>query len=119
MTRITIIASGTRGGAFFATSAATAGDVNGDGYDDVIIGAPCHNSDLTAPGRAYVYYGSASGIDETQADWVYDYPWQWSLFSWYVSTAGDVNHDGYDDVIIGAPYYSDGVCDLSAHRPHL
>jgi hypothetical protein len=46
-----------------------AGDVNGDGYADVIVGAPRYNDDQTDEGRAYVYYGSASGLSPV-ADWI-------------------------------------------------
>ena len=44
------------------TSVATAGDVNGDGYDDVIVGAPFYSDGAAREGRALVYLGSASGL---------------------------------------------------------
>ena len=43
---------------------ATAGDVNGDGYSDVIVGANGYNSDQ---GRAYLYLGGAAGLGATPA----------------------------------------------------
>ena len=49
-------------GAYFGCSVATAGDVNGDGYSDVIVGAPCYDNGQTDEGRAYVYHGSAAGL---------------------------------------------------------
>ena len=47
--------------AFFGDSVATAGDVNGDGYADVIVGAPGYDNGQTDEGRAFVYHGSAAG----------------------------------------------------------
>ena len=44
-----------------AARSATAGDVNGDGYADVIVGAPGYDNGQTDEGRAFVYHGSASG----------------------------------------------------------
>lgn len=89
-----------QGGAGLGAAVGTAGDVNGDGYDDIIIGAPDHTTSLTKPGRAYVYLGNAIGISSI-SPWIYDYPTQYSAFAYSVSTAGDVNADGFDDVIIG------------------
>ncbi|MGQ0485482.1 MAG: hypothetical protein ACT4SY_09050 [Hyphomicrobiales bacterium] len=92
-------------------SVATAGDVNGDGFADVIIGAPrADPHDLTS-GSSYVVFGKAAGfaaaIDLSSLNGTngfrldgvatYDY----SGFS--VASAGDVNGDGFADVIIGAP----------------
>ncbi|MBN2562703.1 MAG: FG-GAP repeat protein [Phycisphaerae bacterium] len=87
----------------FGYSVATAGDVNGDGYSDVIIGAPFYST-YAYEGRAFVYYGSASGLGDT-ADWTADGLKTDGFFGDSVSAAGDVNGDGYSDVVIGAPAY--------------
>src|SRR5206468_4227124 len=75
---------------------ASAGDVNGDGLDDVIVGAPYYD----VQGRAFVYLGTASG-PAIQPAWVVD--GVQSRFGASVSSAGDVNGDGFDDVIVGEP----------------
>ncbi len=86
----------------FGYSVSSAGDVNGDGFSDVIIGAPRTYSNLT-PGKAYIYFGGSS-MDNT-ADLYFVGASSGEHLGSAVSTAGDVNHDGYDDVIIGAPDY--------------
>jgi hypothetical protein len=92
----------------FGHSVSTAGDVNGDGYSDVIVGAPTYdNEDNIKVGRAFVYHGSQSGLSTT-GNWTADGDQESAYFSGSVSTAGDVNGDGYSDVIIGAQYYSNG-----------
>ena len=45
-----------------ATSVGTAGDVNGDGYADVIVGVPNYDEGQEDEGRAYVYHGSTAGL---------------------------------------------------------
>ncbi len=90
---------------FLGLSVSGAGDVNGDGYDDVIVGE--HGvSSLT--GKARVYHGSSSGVSTT-ATTVLSGLTTRSWFGWSVSDAGDVNGDGYDDVIVGAYNYDSGV----------
>ena len=92
-------------------SVSSAGDVNGDGIDDLIVGAPYNSEDGTYTGAAYVIYGTdgnRTGILELD-----------SLTDSYgfkilgeaadgeagisVSSAGDVNGDGIDDLIVGVP----------------
>ena len=94
----------------FGSSVGTAGDVNGDGYSDVIVGAYTYNNGESAEGRAFVYHGSASGLSTT-ADWTAESDQAYAEFGYSAGTAGDVNGDGYSDVIVGAPYYDNGESD--------
>ena len=98
-------------------SVSTAGDVNGDGYADILVGAPKADpgGDSNA-GETYLVFGKANGfaasldlgaldgnngyrLDGIDAD-------DDSGFS--VSTAGDVNGDGFDDILVGAHWASQG-----------
>lgn len=92
----------------YGTSVASAGDVNNDGYSDVIIGAPGFNNDQGNVGRVYVYYGGASGLSAS-ADWTIESDQTDAHFGISVASAGDVNNDGYSDVIIGADRYDNGA----------
>ena len=103
-------AVGNQAGAGMGYHATTAGDVNGDGYSDVIVGASYHSNGQTNEGRAYVYHGSASGL-ATSPNWTVESDQAGARFGWHVSTAGDVNGDGYSDVIVGAFAYDNGQTD--------
>jgi hypothetical protein len=103
-------AEGNQGIAHFGTSVATAGDVNGDGYSDVIVGAPFHSNVGFYAGRAYVYLGSDAGLAATPA-WTAEGNQDFEYFGLSVATAGDVNGDGFSDVIVGEPYYDNGQTD--------
>jgi len=83
------------------SSVAAAGDVNGDGYDDVIAGAPFCDAAGFEAGRAYIYFGGPS--PDSVPDVTLDGTNVSDHFGWSVAGAGDVNGDGYDDVIVGAP----------------
>ena len=83
----------------FGHSVSFAGDMNKDGYDDLIVGAP--NDDYDAHGRAYIYFGGAEM--DSIADVLIEGEESADMLGWSVSDAGDVNGDGFDDVIIGAP----------------
>jgi hypothetical protein len=95
-------------GANYGQSVASAGDVNGDGYADVIVGTPYFQNANGYQGRAFVYYGSGAGLPTTPS-WFAEGLADDQAFGWSVSGAGDVNGDGYDDVIVGAPSNNRGA----------
>jgi VCBS repeat-containing protein len=113
------ISGGVSGGGL-AGSSVSAGDIDGDGYDDVIVGAPYNNAGGSLSGAAFVVYGSAtptnvnlSGqalgtgfriIGEAENDWA----------GYSVSVAGDVNGDGFDDVLVGARSNASGGSNAGA-----
>ncbi len=85
------------------TSLAGAGDVNGDGYHDVIAGAPYSSAGGASSGAAWVFFGPLTGDywpatadaalwGDTSADYA----------GTSVAGAGDVNNDGYGDMLVGA-----------------
>ena len=98
------IFTGEAAGDEFGNSVAGAGCVNGDdGYYDLIIGAWSNDEGGSNAGRAYVFsgkYGDTLHIftGEASGDW----------FGYSVSGAGDVNNDGYADLIIGAHMNDEG-----------
>jgi hypothetical protein len=102
---------------FFGCPVARAGDVNGDGYDDLIVGDPVYPDPVRGNGAAFLFMGSASGIPsgspETAAARLVAHQ-QGTNFGASVAAAGDVNGDGYDDVIVGAPYYDADQTDAGA-----
>ncbi len=112
------IASDSQSFAGFGTSVATAGDVNGDGYADVIVGAPGHSLNFQDWGAAFLYLGSASGLD-TSPFWTGNALPSGGAFGSSVATAGDVNGDGYADLLIGDHLYSNGAVSRGAVRLYL
>ena len=86
----------------FGASVGGAGDVNGDGFADIVIGAPYYLGGETRDGWAVVYHGSAEGLEEGPA-WSGGPDEEDGRFGYAVSGAGDVDDDGFDDVLVGAP----------------
>ena len=90
---------------YAGASVSSAGDVNNDGYDDILIGAYLDNTGGSSAGAAYIIYGSSallSSIDLSEADAKFIGEEAGDLAGYSVSSAGDVNNDGYDDILIGA-----------------
>ena len=88
-------------------SLAPAGDINGDGYDDMIAGSPDYENGEQSEGRIQVYLGSASGFSSTPS-WIYESNSMNARMGASVASAGDINGDGYSDILVGAPGYSNG-----------
>jgi predicted nucleic acid-binding Zn-ribbon protein len=102
----------------FGYSVAGVGDVNGDGFDDMLFGAPGNDNMGNDAGRAYLFFGKADGWTMDMKDGNAD-----AAFYGYVTNdnagtsvagAGDVNKDGYDDIIIGSPFNDDNGAEAGA-----
>jgi len=87
----------------FGWHVAPAGDVNNDGIPDLIVGAPSNDSVAGFAGRAYLFYGPFTGnINAANADAIISAEAFGDNLGFSVASAGDVNNDGFDDIIIGA-----------------
>ncbi len=75
------------------------GDFNNDGFDDVLVGASNYNSSV---GRAYVFYGATGTSMNTTADQTFTGVAAGNYFGHSVAFGGDLNNNGYNDIIIGA-----------------
>jgi len=92
-------------------SVSGAGDVNGDGLDDVIVGARFNDESATLAGAAYVVFGKTGGFTDIDLGSlgtdgfkiVGEETGHADNAGWSVSSAGDINGDDFDDVIVGAP----------------
>jgi hypothetical protein len=101
---------GTANGDRYGSAIAGRGDLNGDGYDDLAVGAYRFSSDKAEAdeGIVFVYYGGPTG-PAAQPDWVMEGNQKGAEFGYGLSMAGDVNGDGFDDLLVGMRYYDNDI----------
>ena len=85
-------------GNYFGYDGAIVGDVDADGYDDLMVGAPLDDDGGSNVGALYLYYGSSTGVDTSTETKLTSSGSPVDL-GWSVSGAGDIDGDGYDDVV--------------------
>jgi hypothetical protein len=78
------------------------GDLNNDGFEDVIVGAPGYKLN---EGGVFAFYGSALGLNPRTYT-VLEKHVADGKFGMFLSGGGDVNGDGFDDVVVGTPFNS-------------
>ncbi|HEY2953957.1 MAG TPA: FlgD immunoglobulin-like domain containing protein [Candidatus Eisenbacteria bacterium] len=102
--------AGTASGDQLGFAVAAAGDVNGDGIPDFMIGSPNDDAAGTNAGRVSVYFGGLA-FGSTPS-WALAGQASGEAFGWSVSRAGDINGDGFGDIVVGAPYSDVGGTDI-------
>jgi hypothetical protein len=98
---------GPRADVRFGESLVNGGDVNGDGYEDLLVGCRYCRRDFDAEGSVELYAGSPSGLDSLP---------EWTTYGggldagagWRVARTGDLDGDGYDDILVGAAHWTPG-----------
>ncbi|MBK7878044.1 MAG: FG-GAP repeat protein [Planctomycetes bacterium] len=102
----------------FGSALSGAGDVDADGFDDVVIGGYRASIRFAEEGSALLFRGGAAGLS-LAPDWAFEGGQDGATLGASVAGAGDVNGDGYADVIVGAPAHDGPAMDCGEARMFL
>ncbi len=103
-----VVLEGVTSGDYAGWAVGAAGDTDGDGYDDVLVGAVAQDSGGTSAGAVYLMRGPVTAGSLSTADLILTGASSGDKAGWSVASAGDTDADGLDDIVVGAPYH-DGV----------
>jgi hypothetical protein len=104
------VATSDQAGASFGAAVAGAGDVNADGYEDLLVGALQYDAPASEQGMAFLYHGSGTGPGATP-DWTSSGVDSHGFYAEIVAGAGDLDADGYGDVLVGTPSQDEAYFD--------
>lgn len=110
------ILNGTQANDQFGWVSTGSGDVNGDGFDDVLVGARSVVVSGRYTGRAYVVFGQANGFSSPlevghlsgEEGFVINGTYDGGRIGRFLAFVGDINLDEVDDIVLGTPYDQDG-----------
>ena len=99
------------------------GDVNGDGYYDIMVGGQYNDEAGVNAGKAYLVFGKSYGwersINLSQADASFLGEREGDMAGRHTTGAGDVNRDGFDDILISAPFYDRDPDEMNIGKVYL
>jgi hypothetical protein len=100
-------------GDMFGFSVSNAEDIDRDGFSEIVVGAPGNDSIMGLvedAGSIFVFYGKSlkTYMNTTEANNVSYGEYKYARFGWSVDGIGDINGDGYNDILVGAPCHDNG-----------
>ncbi|XP_056607795.1 integrin alpha-IIb [Triplophysa dalaica] len=104
--------AGTQIASYFGHSV-TVTDINKDGWDDILIGAPLFMERLSTQkfrevGQVYVYLQGEGFLFSSKPNQVLTGTWSYGRFGSAIAALGDIDYDGFNDVAVGAPGAGEG-----------